>query len=100
MFSVGFTITEQDDNMGNDLANTLVGGAIGILAIHEVGEMVQGRRRRNTTKRTTSHNKATKSRPSGKSTTSSRSKAVKGRVVHKGARGGKYIIRHGNKVYV
>ena len=87
--------------MGNDLANTLVGGAIGILAIHEVGEMVRGRRRGKAAKRATKPNKSTKSRQSGKSTTHATSKAVKGgRIVHKGTRGGKYIIRHGNKVYV
>ena len=86
--------------MGNDLMDTMVGGAIGILAIHEVGEMVRGRRRGKAAKRATKPNKATKRRPSGKSTTPSHNKAVKGRVVHKGARGGKYVIRHGRKVYV
>ena len=91
--------------MGNDLMNTLVGGAVGILAIHEVGEMVRGRRRGKAAKRTTKPNSGSKSRPPSKTTTHHSTKAVKGskgggRVVHKGARGGKYIIRHGNKVYV
>jgi len=88
--------------MGNDLLDTMVGGAIGILAIHEVGEMVRGHRRRGkAAKRATKPNKATRMRQSGKSTTHATSKAVKGgRVVHKGARGGRYVIRHGNKVYV
>ena len=91
--------------MGNDLLDTMVGGAIGILAIHEVGEMTRSHRRRKVAKRTTSHSKGSKSRPPSKTTTHHSTKAVKGskgggRVVHKGARGGKYIIRHGNKVYV
>ena len=89
----------------NDLMNTMVGGAIGILAIHEVGEMVRGRRRGKAARQPTSHNKGSKSRPPSKTTAHHSTKAVKGnkgggRVIHKGARGGKYIIRHGNKVYV
>ncbi len=87
--------------MGNDLANTLVGGAIGILAIHEVGEMVQGRRRKTAPKRTTKGKGKVNSRQVGKSTSRTVSKrSVGNRVIHKGVRGGKYIIRHGRKVYV
>ena len=87
--------------MGNDLANTLVGGAIGILAIHEVGEMVRGRRRKTTAKRSTTVKGRVKSRQVGKSTSHATTKAlVHGRKVHKGVRGGKYIIRHGQRVYV
>ena len=87
--------------MGNDLMNTLVGGAVGILAIHEVGEMVQGRRRKTAPKRTTKGKGKVNSRQVGKSTSHAPTKAlVHGRKVHKGVRGGKYIIRHGNRVYV
>ena len=53
--------------MGNDLMNTLVGGAVGILAIHEVGEMVQGRRRKTTAKRSTKVKGRVNSRPPSKS---------------------------------
>ena len=87
--------------MGNDLLDTMVGGAIGILAIHEVGEMVQGRRRKTAPKRTTKGKGKVNSRQVGKSTSHATTKrSVGNRVVHKGVRGGKYIIRHGNRVYV
>ena len=87
--------------MGNDLMNTLVGGAVGILAIHEVGEMVRGRRCKTTAKRSTTVKGRVKSRQVGKSTSHATTKAlVHGRKVHKGVRGGKYVIRRGGKVYV
>ena len=87
--------------MGNDLMNTLVGGAVGILAIHEVGEMTRSHRRRTAAKRTTKGKGKVNSRQVGKSTSHATTKAlVHGRKVHKGIRGGKYIIRHGNRVYV